>query len=197
MLSEEWIGPVIIAAAIAALINVLGWVVTGQREVQRDRRRRRERREDVQTALSAEIQHYVDILSNPDFDLRKSWAEVVAQMETDDNYAPFVPSERNDTVFKTLLTDISILPEPVIGPVVRYYNQVFAIEAMIEDLRSYKFDGMDQEQRIKMYTDYISLKLEALDQGKLATAALDDSLISSAALRAPSNSPGVAQSDRQ
>ena len=197
MLSEEWIGPVIIAAAIAALINVLGWVVTGQREVQRDRRRRRERREDVQTALRAEIQHYVDILSNPDFDLRKSWAEVVAQMETDDNYAPFVPSERNDTVFKTLLTDISILPEPVIGPVVRYYNQVFAIEAMIEDLRSYKFDGMDQEQRIKMYTDYISLKLEALDQGKLATAVLDDSLILSASLRAPSNSPGVAQSDRQ
>ena len=81
MLSEEWIGPVIIAAAIAALINVLGWVVTGQREVQRDRRRRRERREDVQTALRAEIQHYVDILSNPDFDLRKSWAEVVGQMD--------------------------------------------------------------------------------------------------------------------
>lgn len=196
MLSESWIGPVIIAAAIAALINVLGWFVTGQREVRRDRRRRRERREDVQTALRAEIQHYVDILSNPDFDLRESWSEVVGQMETDDDYAPFVPSERNDTVFKTLLTDISILPETVIGPVVRYYNQVFAIEAMIEDLRSYKFDGMDQEQRIKMYTDYISLKLEALDLGKLATAALDGATASSGTQRML-NSPGVAPSDQQ
>ena len=176
MLPVEWIGPAIIAAVIAALINVAGWFVTGQREVRRDRCRRRERCEDLQIALRAEIQHYMDILSNPGFDLRDIWAEVVGQMETDENYAPFVPSERNDTVFKTVLTDISILPEQVIGPVVRYYNQVFAIEAMIEDLRSYKFDGMDQEQRIKMYTDYISLKLEALDQGNQAIETLNASI---------------------
>ena len=97
-------------------------------------------------------------------------------METEENYAPFVPSELNDSVFKTVMTYLSILPEQVIGPVVRYYNQVFAIEAMIEDLRSYKFDGMDQEQRIKMYTDYISLKLEALDQGNQAIETLNASI---------------------
>jgi hypothetical protein len=191
MLTQEWIGPVIIAAAIAASINVLGWFVTGQREIRRDRRRRRERREDVQVALRAEIQHYVDILSNPGFDLNKTWAEVVGQMETDENYAPFVPSERNDTVFITLLTDVSILPEPVIGPVVRYYNQVFAIEAMIDDLRSRKFDGMEQEQRIKMYTDYISLKIEALEQGNIAIAALSQSL---PAPGARASTPGVVRS---
>jgi len=195
MLSQEWIGPAIVAAVIAALINVLGWFVTGQREVRRDRRRRRERREDLQIALRAEIQHYMDILSNPGFNLRDVWAEVVGQMEMDEEYAPVVPSERNDTVFKTVLTDISILPEQVIGPVVRYYNQVFAIEAMIEDLRSFKFDGMDQEQRIKMYTDYISLKLEALDQGNQAIEVLNNSI--AAPQRAAVNSPGAARSDQR
>ena len=192
MLPVEWIGPAIIAAVMAASINVAGWFVTGQREVRRDRRRRRERREDLQIALRAEIQHYMDILSNPGFDLREVWAEVVGQMETDEEYAPFVPSERNDTVFKTVLTDISILPEQVIGPVVRYYNQVFAIEAMIDDLRSYKFDGMDQEQRIKMYTDYISLKLEALDQGNQAIETLNNSI--GAPNGTAINTPGAARS---
>ena len=74
MLPVEWIGPAIIAAVIAALINVAGWFVTGQREVRRDRRRRRERFEDLQISLRAEIQHYMDILSNPGFDLRDIWA---------------------------------------------------------------------------------------------------------------------------
>ncbi|MFK7752926.1 MAG: hypothetical protein AB8B51_10275 [Sedimentitalea sp.] len=192
MAGEAWIGPAIIAAVIAALINVVGWFVTGQRERASERRRRIERRNDMQTALRAEIQHYVDILSNPQFDLNAIWSEVVGQMERDAGYVPLVPSERNDTVFRVILRDVHILPEPVIQPVVRYYNQVFAIDAMIEDLRAESFHNTDQVQRIKMYTDYISLKLEALEQGRDALAAL------SASLGAPAISiPAVARSDQR
>lgn len=68
-----------------------------------------------------------------------------------------------------------MLPEPVIAPVMAYYNQVFAVEAMIEDLRSDLFHNMDQVQRIAMYTDYIALKQEALVRGEIAMNALRDS----------------------
>lgn len=176
MNAETWIGPAIVAASIAALVTVLGWYVASWREVRRDRRRRRERERDVQTALKAEIQHNVDALSDPDLDPMVVWKDVVNQMEADESYVPVVPSERNDAVFQALIGDISILPEPVIGPVVRYYNQVFAIDALIHDLRSDGFPERSQQQRIGLYTDYISLKLEARRMGEEATQALGRSL---------------------
>jgi hypothetical protein len=173
---ELWIGPAIVAAVISGVISLAGWILSGRREIARERRLRRERRDDVQTALRAEIQHYVDILSNPDFDLNETWEVVVSEMEEDASYVPLIPSERNDTVFRAILQEIHVLPGPVIQPVVRYYNQVFAIDAMIADLRGNGFAGADQDQRIKMYTDYIALKLEALRQGRSAIDALTRSL---------------------
>lgn len=192
MNAETWIGPAIVAASIAALVTVLGWYVASWREVRRDRRRRRERERDVQTALKAEIQHNVDALSDPDLDPMVVWKDVVNQMEADESYVPVVPSERNDAVFQALIGDISILPEPVIGPVVRYYNQVFAIDALIHDLRSDGFPERSQQQRIGLYTDYISLKLEARRMGEEATQALGRSL---AQLNGVS-SPDAVRSDR-
>lgn len=184
---EAWIGPAIIAAVIAAVINVVGWFTTARNERASDRRRRLERRHDMQTALRAEIQHYVDILSNPRFDLNESWSEVVGRMEADALYLPVVASERNDTVFRVILPELHILPEEMIQPVVRYYNQVFAIEAMIADLRADRYRQMSRQQQIEMYTDYISLKLEALEQGRHALDALSGRV----------SSPGAARSDQQ
>ena len=93
-------------------------------------------------------------------------------MEEDAKYVPVVPSERNDTIFSALIAEIHVLPEPVIQPVVGYYNQVFAVDAIIDDLRSDLFREMDQVQRIGMYTDYIALKQEALARGEVALNAL-------------------------
>ena len=191
MTTQFWIGPALIAAVISAVISIAGWILSGRRELARERRRRRERRADVQTALRAEIQHYVDILSNPDFDLNETWETVVNEMEEDESYVPLIPSERNDIVFRAILEEIHILPGSVIQPVVRYYNQVFAIEAMIADLRGNGFAGAEQDQRIKMYTDYIALKMEALRLGRDAIEALSASLMD----RVPSNSRDADPSD--
>ena len=170
--------PRLSAALVGALVVALGWLVSGARERRRERRRRHERSIDVQTALGAEIQHYVDILNNPEFDLKSVWEDIVRRMEADDAYVPLIPSERNDTMFQSILPDVQILPEKIIRPVVRYYNQVFAIEAMIEDLRSDQFRSPDtpQQQRIELYTDYISLKLEALQLGKKACDVIAENL---------------------
>ncbi len=87
-------------------------------------------------------------------------------------------------VFQSVLQDISILPAPVIEPVTYYYNQVVAISALIEDLRSPDFRNTDpsrgavmtQEQRIAIFTDYIGLKNEALDAGRKVSSAIRRSL---------------------
>ncbi|KIN61699.1 hypothetical protein Z945_2692 [Sulfitobacter noctilucae] len=170
MAVEAWIGPVIIAAAIAGLVNVVGWFVASLRDRRADDRRRREKQDDLATALLAEITHYRAALTF--FDLDEVWETVAEEMSENEDYVPFIPTERNDTIFSAILADIHILPEDVIQPVTRYYNQVFAIDAIIADLRSNALRSESRDIRLAVYTDYISLKKQALDDGNSAIAAL-------------------------
>jgi hypothetical protein len=172
--ANAWIGPVIIASAIAAMVNVLGWVVAGRRDRHAAARRRREKQDDIATALMAEITHYRDALNF--FDLDEVWDIVSDQMAENETYMPVIPSERNDTIFRAILPEIHILPEDVIQPVTRYYNQVFAIDAIIDDLRSASFRSEPYKTRISAYTDYISLKKQALEDGNSAISALSKHL---------------------
>ncbi|SFR55377.1 hypothetical protein [Litoreibacter janthinus] len=184
------IDPRVQQAIVGGFFVAVGWVYNGYRNRKRERRRRLEKMQDVQTALIAEIDHYVVTLKQ--FDLAATWSRIVTAMEEDDSYIPVVPSERNDTVFSALIAEIHVLPEPVIQPVVGYYNQVFAVDAIIDDLRSELFREMDQVQRIGMYTDYIALKQEALARGRSALRALREST----GRGSVSSSRGVVPSDQ-
>ena len=190
---DAWIGPVIIASAIAAMVTVLGWVVAGRRDRQAEDRRRVEKQDDICTALLAEIVHYVDGLEY--FDLDALWEAIVAEMEEDVTYLPFIPSERNDVIFHAIVANIHILPEAVIMPVARYYNQLFAVDAIIADLRSNDMKSEAQDKRISIYTDYISLKKQSVADGLSAIAALQAHLSapgrSVAGARAPAAKDGT------
>jgi hypothetical protein len=172
--ANAWIGPVIIASAIAAMVNVLGWFVSSWRDRRAEERRRLGKQSDIATALMAEITHYRDALTF--FDLDEVWESVTQKMAEDHDYMPFIPSERNDTIFSAILADIHILPEPVIQPVTRYYNQVFAIDAIIDDLRAPAFKSQPHTTWLATYTDYISLKKQALVDGDSAIHALSSHL---------------------
>ncbi len=171
---QGWIGPAIIAAFIGAAVSVGGWFVNSQRERARESRLRRERMRDVQSALAAEILPYMDALEL--FDLTDHLSRTVDRMRADEGFVPLVPTERNDTVFRAILPDIHILPEPVIRPVVRYYSQLFAIEAIIGDLRSEAFRALSAERREAIYADYISMKIQALKLGRAAVESIEASL---------------------
>jgi len=171
---DSWIGPVIIAATIAGLVNVLGWFVSNWRDRAAEGRRRQEKQNDICTALLAESVHYRDGLEY--FDLNALWETVAGEMEEDASYLPFIPSERNDTIFRAIVSNIHILPEAVIMSVARYYNQIFAVEAIIDDLRSDAMKTEGQEKRISIYTDYISLKKQSLADGISAIDALETHL---------------------
>ena len=171
MLEEGLLHPRVTSALIGAGIVALGWLAAAQRDRGAARRARVQRERDMRTALAAEIGAHVEALRL--FDLERQWRLIVGRMEEDTGYVPAVPTERNDVVFRALLGEVSVLPETAIGPVVRYYAQVFAVEAIVGDLRSAQFrQHMAQPERISMYTDYIGLKQEALVRGEAALAAL-------------------------
>lgn len=166
-----WLGnldPRIWQAIIAGGFLAVGWIYSGRQRLSSERRLRRIRRHDMQSALLAEIQHYKEALEF--FDLDEAWNSVVLRMEAEPHYTPFIPSESNSTFFRACLDEITILPGAVIGPVTRYYNQVFAIDALIEDMRSAVYFKLDQPERIAVFTDYIAMKKEAL---KAADSAID------------------------
>ena len=168
----EWIEhPRVTSALIGAAFVALGWFASARRERAAVRRARVQRERDMRTALAAEIEAHVEALRL--FDLEEQWRLIVGRMEEDSGYVPTVPTERNDVIFRALVEEVSILPEEAIGPVVRYYAQLAAVEAIVGDLRSSQFrERMGQAERIAMYTDYIGLKQETLVRGEAALAAL-------------------------
>ena len=100
---DDIIDPRVQQAIVGGFFLAAGWVYNGYRNRLRDRRRRLEKVQDVQTALIAEIDHYVVTLKQ--FDLSATWSRIVGAMEDDDSYTPVVPSERNDTVFSALISE--------------------------------------------------------------------------------------------
>ena len=170
MLLDELVDSRVTSALIGALVVAAGWFATGLRERRGARRARLQRVADLRIALAAEIEVYVSALRL--FDLEEQWLRIVGRMEADPGYVPVIPTERSDVVFLALIEEVQVLPEGAIGPVVRYYSQLFAIGAIIGDLRSELFREMAQPERIEMYTDYIGLKIEALARGEAAIAAL-------------------------
>jgi hypothetical protein len=166
--------PRLMSALLGAAIVGLGWAVSEWRGRIADRRRREERTRDVQTAIAAEILPNIEALRL--FDLEADLNAVVDRMREDENFVPLVPKERNDTLFRAIIGEIHVLPEEVIRPVVRYYSQLFALEAMIEDLRSDGIESLAVERREAMYADYISVKIQALKFGESALNAIETAL---------------------
>lgn len=160
----EWIvaiDPRIWQAIMAGLFVAIGWLVNGAQNRREATRLRRERRDDVQRALVAEIKHYLEVLEGED--LNAAWEAM--QPRIAGGYVPFLPSENNDMVFQSVLGNIHILPKAVIDPVVKYYSQLQAIEAQIEDSRLPAFvDGTDQDTRARReiaYFQYLQMKQRA------------------------------------
>lgn len=163
-----------IAALLGAAVVGLGWAVSEWLGRIADRRRRVEPTRDVQSAIAAEILPNIEALRL--FDLEANLKAVVDRMREDESFVPLVPKEKKDTLFRAILGEIHVLPEEVIRPVVRYYSQLFALEAMIEDLRSDGLETLAVARREAMYADYISVKIKALKFGESALDAIETAL---------------------
>lgn len=151
-------------AAIAALMVASGWFAGFMLREISQQIGRTERLRDLHRALYSEIQHNLDNLGSED-DLKAHAEKMLARMEEGDGFVPFIPRERNDTVFQAVVGDLHILPRTSIDPVVRYYSQLAALDAMVEDMRGETFKEMSPRRRGEIYSDYIALRMRLVEFG--------------------------------
>lgn len=155
-------------AVIAALVVASGWFAGFfLREVGADLDRS-ERLRDMHRALYSEIQHNLENLGEA-ASLQAFGAQMLTRINTDPDFVPFIPRERNDTVFRAVVEELHILPRTSIDPVVRYYSQLAAMDALVEDMRGETFKKMSPERRAVIYEDYIGIKIRLIDYGSEAT----------------------------
>ena len=157
----------LLQAILAGGFLALGWVFNGRQNRREAARLRAEKLRDFHRAIYAEIASYMDNLGGSEA-LEAYRDGIVANMQADAAYVPLIPRERSDEIFRALVPEISILPRVTIDPIVVYYNQITAIEELIQDLRGERFRDLSVERRVRMYQDYIGLKLQAFEDGHYA-----------------------------
>jgi hypothetical protein len=172
-----WIGPAIVAAFIAGLINVAGWFVTFRQTRRLERDRRTEKVIDVQTALLAEIRS--DLITLQGIDASEEVEATRKKLEAAPEgqpYTPFVPKDSGAPIFAAIVTDITVLPTDVIDPVVLYYKLREAIAHFAEDLRAESFRGLPIDRKLAMMGDYFRMKAHAAQLAGQAILVLERSL---------------------
>ncbi len=163
------IDPRIWQAIIAGLFVAMGWLVNGWQSRRHQDRLRRERVNDVQRALYAEIRAYVAVLERDGFAENTApeyTRDMAARIRGEPDFFPLIPHERNRTIFSAVISDIHVLPRAVVDPVAVYYSQLVAIETMIRDLRGLDKAKIGAERAARIYEDYVSMKTEALVLGR-------------------------------
>ena len=158
------------AALIGAAVFGVGWLMTDQRDRRVERARRRSQIADIQRALLAEISAHVHQLEVNRLEAHRE--DMLGRMRQDPGFVVLVPADTHETVYRSLLPDIHLLPGPTVGPVVLYYNQIIAIANLAADIRSDRYASISAERRAAIYGDYIEMKIVALRMGQDAIAAL-------------------------
>ena len=169
--------PQVWQAFIAGVFIAGGWLVNAQIERDNKAAERAERCQDISLALSAEIgamqYQLVRGKSVPDgiADLEKTRDEFSRRIEVED-IVPFVPTEHNDTVYRTFLPNIQLLDAEQIRLVVAFYDTVKNCEDLAADMRGESYACLPADRRAAIYTHFMNMKITLLKQGSDATTAL-------------------------
>ena len=146
----------VIAAVVSAAVTALGWFASHWSEQRLDTQRRIEKIVDVQTALLAEIESNLTRYEEIDLDLHTSqMVRRIMQKTRGRNFTPFVPRYATEIVFEAMLADIHILPTETIDDVVAYYKQEYKLRELVEDLRSDRYNELEQDRKARIYEDYV------------------------------------------
>jgi len=156
-------------ALIAGLVLAAGWLTqTIFREIDAVQRRAESLR-DYHKAIYAEIANNLNTLWNAGA-IDDYARGLIAKMQADPAFVPFIPKEQNDHVYDAIIERIDVLPRQTIDAIVAYYSQVKSIAALAEDMRGDAFRQMSQDRRIAMYSDYVEMKKTAFVFGTYANA---------------------------
>ncbi|HEY5818652.1 MAG TPA: hypothetical protein VIU14_09685 [Mesorhizobium sp.] len=152
---EGWVGPAIVAAVISGLVSLVLVQLNFRQSRRIEQIRRDEKIRDFQIALRAEIR--AELLNLSHYDIEAQRSEVRRRYESDPSYSVSVPRPVRQAVFDALISEIHILPEAVIDPVVLFERQRNVVESLAEDMRDASFKMLSREQQLAMYDDYLMM----------------------------------------
>ncbi len=157
--------PRIWQAVVAGAFVALGWVFNGWQNRREATRLRAEKLRDAHKALFAEIR---DICATYWLDGQADLhaAALMARMEEEPEFVPFVPQETRDRVFGAILPQIDVLPRQTIDSIVAFYALVHAIQMLAQDMRGDKYTESGPQRRLAVYRDYIGLRTRAFSYGQ-------------------------------
>jgi len=149
--------PRILQAVIGGSFLAFGWVFNSWRNRRDKRRLRAERLRDAHRAIFAEIATQLTNLDSIEA-LEADGQRLLARMDGPNDYIPFVAREREDKIFDSVMSEISVLPRVTIDPIVAYYSQRAAVAAMADDLRSKGYRALPKGRRIDIFVDFIEMQ---------------------------------------
>jgi hypothetical protein len=152
---------------IAGLVIASGWLTSAIFNELGRARVKSERLRDYHKAIYAEIGTALNTL----WDAGQSDAYVeatLARMRADAAFVPFIPRETHDHIYNAIVGSIDVLPRQTIDAIVAYYSLTKAIAALADDMRGDRFQTLEQDRRIAMYSDYASMRREAFAFGQFA-----------------------------
>ncbi|AZY94160.1 MULTISPECIES: hypothetical protein [Paracoccus] len=169
---DQWLSPQLQQAVVTGLFVAIGWIVVASQTRRRDATLRRARETDLQRALLAEIRAHVFALEQQ-VPSPQDAALLVSRIESGD-FVPTLPQQANDRIFAAVISDIHILPAPVIDPIVLYYRLLSIMGALATDLR--RIARSDGKRAAQMMADYLELMEETRDTGLQAMRVLTECL---------------------
>ena len=172
MIELPYFDPRIWQAIIAGAFLAGGWVFNGQQNRREAQRERAEKLRDTHRAIYAEIDSNLSNLRDADA-LDDYCKTMVERMEQDAEFVPLIPRERNDRLYESITDRIYVLPRVTIDPIVMYYSQLATISAHVEDMRGVSFRTLSTDRKVLMYMDYIEMRKQALEFGRVANYLID------------------------
>ncbi len=169
---DPWIGPAIVAAVISGLISLIVVQLNYRQERRIEQLRRAEKVRDFQIALRAEIRSELRNLKQHDVGLLLT--DVRNRYDTEPNYTVSIPKLPRHLVFDALVSEIHVLPEAVIDPVVLYARQRQAVESLVEYMSNEAFKTLSKDRQLAVYEDYLRMWETWRDFAAQAEAALNE-----------------------
>lgn len=157
--------PLIASSLIAAAVVVVGWFVTSLLNRREARRLHKERRDDMQKAIYAEIRAFVALQERNQ--LAQYRDEVVRKIR-DENFEPFFIEDHHDNVYQALIADTHYLPKETIDEITVYYQTLRQTREMQRAMKSTEYQALEPLRRALVYSDYIETIETAMRAGKAA-----------------------------
>ena len=141
----------VLAAVLSTMVAVLGWFATSFAGWCVWYFTRFLKRRELLHAIRAEIAANLVSERSYDADRRDT---ILTKMRAIParryKFVPYAPVYADNPVFTQIKTDLTLLPSPVIGPAVAYYNNSNGLSAEINDYRSDAFSLLDKDRRIEV-----------------------------------------------